>query len=709
MTFQPAPGKPIDGAIALQLSLLFGEEVAEAEALFRIIARLALDTMHQTAAQLRGRKGRDKGREERRNLRALEWALDFAPDALPQAVGLLSKDLRDFARSTLYTPEERAADRDADRNFADDGRDLLREREALLADALARIARGELSTLQAAAQLDTLLEGASFNLPHYLREGDNGRTLLDERFARFLDTCHSSGDEGNPARILDGLSRDFDNGGDLSPWRVAMLDNEGAEHLLGPDAEAVAEGGEILLEKTAPAQLAAPPLFRQVERPGDDLPLFDFDTELAAQVIADAEESAFYRDNPELPLPVASAIAERWIPVAIALWATGTRSSMRNLLAALPATAHAELGAVLAEGGFQNVNGAADLSEIRYRIATPIPARLRGASSRNVAPRYIAHFNPEGADRGFDAVTFTGRKVKPQRAIEDYVPQLLGELAKEGSKVAASAAGRAIMLHLIEEMTKIYNGVDVYTRRLIHLGKLKPQIVIQGGFAGLAERIGDRDKGEGYPKFFELFSLLRFEKATRAGGVPLGQLLSYRVLPAGPGQPAELLVILHDALLPFSYAKASRRDRSALVPIIANVPRPATLSRQLYRAHDNFADAVIRYLVEHYEQAIDLGGVELGDRELEELAARYAPAILPHLARSFDALVKGEPDAPATKRRRSAAILHRTGPGRYRIGDAFAEAHAFALEGAQMRDAGRRRSAGAIAAEKSERRQLGEE
>jgi len=208
---------------------------------------------------------------------------------------------------------------------------------------------------------------------------------------------------------------------------------------------------------------------------------------------------------------------------------------------------------------------------------------------------------------------------------------------------------------------------------------------------------------------FELFSLIRFELATRAGGVALGQVLSYRLLPPGPGQPAELRVILHDALLPFSYAKASRRDRSALVPIIANVPRPATLSRQLYRAHDNFADAVIRYLVEHYEQALDLGGVELGDRELEELAARYAPAILPHLARSFEALVKGEPDAPATQRRRKAAILHRTGPGRYRIGDAFAEAHAFALEGAQMRDAGRRRSAGAIAAEKSEKRQLGEE
>jgi hypothetical protein len=712
MTFQPAPGKPIDSAIALQLSLLFGEEEAEAEALFRIIARLALDTMHQTAAQLRGRKGRDKGREDRRNLRALEWALDFAPDALPQAVGLLSKDLRDFARSTLYTPEERAADRDADRNFADDGRDLLREREALLAEALARINSGEMSTREAAAQLNTLLEGASFNLPHYLREGDNGRTLLDERFARFLDGCHSSGDEGNPARILDGLSRDFDNGGDLSPWRVAMLDNEGAEHLLGPDAEAVAEGGEILLEKTAPAIAPAPPLFRQVERsrerPGDDIPLFDFDTELAAQVIADAEESAFYRDNPELPLPVTSAIAERWIPVAIALWATGTRSSMRNLLASVTAHAHAEIGAVLAEGSFHNVNNL-DLSEISYRIATPIPARLRGASSRNVAPRYIAHFNPEGADRGFDAVTFTGRKVKPQRAIEDYVPPILGELARTGSKVAASAAGRAIVFHLIEEMTKLYNSVDVYTRRRIHLGELKPQIIIQGGFAGLAERIGDRDRGEGYPQFFELFSLLRFEKATRSGGVPLGQLLSYRVLPAGPGQPAELRVILHDALLPFSYAKASRRDRSALVPIIANVPRPATLSRQLYRAHDNFADAVIRYLVEHYEQALDLGGVELGDRELEELAARYAPAILPHLARSFEALVKGEPDAPATQRRRSAPILHRTGPGRYRIGDAFAEAHAFALEGAKMRDAGRRRSAGAIAAEKSERRQLGEE
>lgn len=706
MTFQPTTGAPIDSAIALQLSLLLGEAEAEAEALFRIIARLALDTLADAKAHSLGRKGREWVRERR----ALEWALDFDADALPQAVGLLSKDLRDFARRTLYTPEERRADRDADRNFADDGRDLLREREALLADALARIARGELSTLEAAAQLGTLLEGAIFNLPHYLRTADDGRTLLDERFARFLDTRHSSGDEGHPARILASIPRNFDNGGDLSPWRVAMLDNEGAEHLLGPEADAVAEGGEILMSKTAPAP-APDTLFRrsEEERPGDDLPLFEFDTELARQVTAEADERDFYRDNPELPLPVAFARAERWIPLAIALWVTSTRATMRNLLPALPATAHSELGAVLAEGGFANVNGAADLSEIRYRIATPLPARLRGASSRSVAPRLIAHFNPEGADRGFDAVTFTGRKVKPQRAIEDYVPTLLGELAKEGSKVAASAAGRAIMFHLIEEMTKIYNGVDVYTRRSIHLGTLKPQIVIQGGFAGLAERIGDRDKGEGYPEFFELFSLLRFEKAARAGGIALGQLLSYRVLPAGPGHPAELRVILHDALLPFSYANASRRDRSALVPIIANVPRPATLSRQLYRAHDNLADAVVRYLVEHYEQTLDFGGVELGDRELEELAARYAPAMLPHLARSFEALVKGEPEAPAAKRRRSAPILQRTSPGRYRIGDAFAEAHAFALEGAQMRDAGRRRSAGAIAAEKSERRQLDED
>jgi hypothetical protein len=208
---------------------------------------------------------------------------------------------------------------------------------------------------------------------------------------------------------------------------------------------------------------------------------------------------------------------------------------------------------------------------------------------------------------------------------------------------------------------------------------------------------------------FELFSLLRYELSVRNGGLPLGQLLSYRVLPAGPGHPAELRVILHDALLPFSYATASRRDRSALVPIIANVPRPATLSRQLYRAHDNLADAVVRYLVEHYEQTLDFGGVELGDRELEELAARYAPAMLPHLARSFEALVKGEPDAPDPKRRRSAPILKRTSPGRYRIGDAFADAHAFALEGAQMRDAGRRRKKAAIDAEKSARRQLDED
>ena len=704
MTFQPTPGAPIDSAIALQLSLLLGEAEAEAEALFRIIARLALDTLADAKEKARGQKGKEWVRERR----ALEWALDFDADALPQAVGLLSKDLRRFARLTLYTPEELRADRDADRNFADDGRDLLREREAFLADTLGRIARGELSTLEAAAQLGTLLEGASFNLPHYLRTADDGRTLLDERFARFLDTRHSSGDEGHPARILASIPRNFDNGGDLSPWRVAMLDNEGAEHLLGPDADAVAEGGEILMSKTAPAP-APDTLFRrsEEERPGDDLPLFEFDTELAAQVIADAEESAFYRDNPELPLPVAFARAERWLPLAIALWVTSTRATMRNLLAALPATAHSELGAVLAEGTFVNVNGALD--EIRYRISTPLPVRLRGASSQKTAQRLIAHFNPEGADRGFDAVTFTGRKVKPQRAIEDYVPTILAELARKGSKVAASAAGRAIMFHLIEEMTKIYNGVDVYARRLIHLGELKPQIVIQGGFAGLAERIGDRDKGEGYSEMFELFSLLRYELSVRNGGLPLGQLLSYRVLPAGPGHPAELRVILHDALLPFSYATASRRDRSALVPIIANVPRPATLSRQLYRAHDNLADAVVRYLVEHYEQTLDFGGVELGDRELEELAARYAPAMLPHLARSFEALVKGEPDAPDPKRRRSAPILKRTSPGRYRIGDAFADAHAFALEGAQMRDAGRRRKKAAIDAEKSARRQLDED
>lgn len=706
MTFQPPPGKPIDSAIAMQLALLFGEAEAEAEALFRIIARLALDTMRDTAAQLRKQKGRD----EKRNLRALEWALDFAPDALPKAVGLLSKDLRAFARLSLYTPDERRADLDADRNFADDGRDLLREREALLADALERIARGELSTLEAAAQLDTLLEGARFNLPHYLRTADNGRTLLDERFDRFLDTCPTSGDEGHPARIVGILDRNFDNGGDFAPWRVAMLDNEGAEHLLGPDADAVAEGGEIRIGTLA----AAPdpdPLFRRSEgaRPGDDLPLFASDPELARQVEAEAAESAFYRENPELPLPVAFARAERWIALAIALWVTSTRATMRNLLAALPATAHAELGAVLAEGSFVNVGGTVDFSEISYRIATPLPARLRGASTRHTATRIVAQFNPEGLDRGFDAVTFTGRKVKPLRAIEDYTSQVLAELAAKGSKVAASAAGRQIMLHLIEEMTKLYNSVDVYTRRLIHLGELKPQITIQGGFAGLAERIGDRDRGEGYPEFFELFALLRFEKAVRTGGIALGQLLSYRVLPAAPGHPAELRVILHDALLPFSYAKASRRDRSALVPIIANVPRPATLSRQLYRAHDNFADAVIRYLVEHYEQTLDLGGVALGDRELEELAQRYAPAILPHLARSFEALVNGEPDADATKRRRSAPMLQRTGPGRYRIGDAFAEAHSFALEGAKMRDAGRRRSKAAIAAEKSEWRQLGEE
>jgi len=707
MTFQPPLNAPIEAAVAEQLSILFAGPEEEAEALFRIVSRFALDRLRAVEIALRSKRGA----AYRRRREALEWALDFPEANLPQAVGLLSKDLFAFARRTLYTPEELRADRDADRNFADDGRDLLREREALLADALGRIARGEMTTIEAAAQLGTLLEGARFNLPHYLRTAADGRSVLDERFDRYLATHHGDGDEGKPALLLESLRADFNGSADVSLWRIAALDTEGDEHLLAPPAEAVTEGGEIILAKIRPAEAGPEPLpFREMAR--EPLPLFerfDVDGAFAREVEADiAERDAFARlrgETPEMPIPWASAVAERWINLAIALWATSTRKGLRELIPSLTASTHNSVSDVLVEGGFRNF-ASGDPGEIVYTIALPHNRMLR---SKGPSFRVVAKLDLEGLDRGFDAVTFSGRRAKPQRAVEELVNlEVLTELARLGSAVAASATGRAIIWHLVEEMTQIYNRADVYTRRQIHLGELKPQIIIEGGFAGLAERVGDHSRGQGYPEFFDLFALLRFHLATRTGALPLGQLLSYRIIPAAPGHAAQLRVILHDALLPFSYGNGARLDRSALVPIISNVPRPAKLSRNLYRAHDNFADALLRHLVTHYEQTLDLGGVELTRETLEELASRYAPAILPHLENSFGALVKGETEAQSRKRRQAPPMLQNTAPGRYRISDAYAEAHRFATEGAQMRDAGRRRAAAAIAAEKSERRGLGD-
>ena len=706
MTFQPEPTAPLDGAVAMQLSILFAGSEEDAEALFRIVARFALDRLRAVEIALRSKRGA----AYRRRREALEWALDFPEANLPQAVGLLSKDLVAFARRTLYTPEELRADRDADRNFADDGRDLLREREALLADALGRIARGEMTTIEAAAQLGTLLEGARFNLPHYLRTAADGRSVLDERFERYLATHHGEGDEGKPALLLESLRADFNGSADVSLWRIAALDTEGDEHLLAPPADAVTEGGEIIIAKISPPETPAQLPVREMTP--EHLPLFelfDVDGAFAREVEADlAERDADARlrgETPEMPIPYASAVAERWIDLAIALWATSTRQGLRELIPSLTASTHNSVSDVLVEGGFRNF-AEGDPGEIVYTIALPHNRMLR---SNGPSFRVVAKLDIEGLDRGFDAVTFSGRRAKPQRAIEELVNrEVLTELARLGSAVAASAIGRSIIWHLVEEMTQIYNRADVYTRRLIHLGELKPQIIIEGGFAGLAERVGDHSRGQGYPEFFELFALLRFHLATRTGALPLGQLLSYRIIPAAPGHAAQLRVILHDSLLPFSYGKGARSDRSALVPIISNVPRPAKLSRNLYRAHDNFADALLRHLVSHYEQTLDLGGVELTRETLEELASRYAPGIFPHLETSFGALVKGETEAQSRKRRQAPPMLQNTAPGRYRISDAYAEAHRFATEGAQMRDAGRRRKAAAIDAEKSERRGLGD-
>jgi hypothetical protein len=132
----------------------------------------------------------------------------------------------------------------------------------------------------------------------------------------------------------------------------------GAEATEG--TEAVTEGGEIILAKIRPAEAGPEPLpFREMAR--EPLPLFerfDVDGAFAREVEADiAERDAFARlrgETPEMPIPWASAVAERWINLAIALWATSTRKGLRELIPSLTASTHNSVSDVLVEGGFRN-------------------------------------------------------------------------------------------------------------------------------------------------------------------------------------------------------------------------------------------------------------------------------------------------------------------------------------------------------------------
>lgn len=657
----------LDAQTLSQLSLLFAGDKADALALCRLIARAALDNLRNTVAAT----ARARGAERRAQHEVAQWALgEEAGDS--RAVSRLADELLHLLRGEFYTDEEREAD-EAKSNRQLDDDDERRER---IADLIARFREGALEEAQLVAHLAEVERPAPL-VPAFASLTDSGeRALLDERFEHYL--ARHVGDEGMLARLLGGVVESVVEAPKLpADWTFAAVDSAGEEHLLAPTAQQVTSNGELVLEPVTTV--------RHLDEPPADLVLPGLNLEPLPP--ADDTLDAF---GPA-PIPVQTIRADRLIGLATAVWAAEVRDTLRAAATAVSTV----VSAAIVEKVLQKVSLRVDDTDTSRR-AVLVPHRSSGRK------KPVATVEPSQQWDDTDDRLAIGGAVPRSRRFELTVGAVLDEEAVtrlvklfEGySKIAASETGKALIYYLTDRAQRNFWAETPDVQRRLRTGDLLARISIPGGFAGLAELIGDHRRGEGYEEFFAALEMWRpVDKG-------IGQLLSYRV--TGPTGEAELgakitksvlHIRLHEPLLPFHVAFLGGNRKAPLVPITLDVPLPAAkpLSRNLHRAASDFADALLRALSLRYEETLTMGGVEFTDEEFAELAATgHTSRKLSRdsLRRCIDALIEG---GVTGKNKPAEPLLVRTGPNRYRA--ARETMHRDFTRAAEGRDNGRRRAA----------------
>lgn len=636
-----------DALTLSQLSRLFVGDKGDALALCRLIARAALDNLRAEVAAT----ARARGDERRARHDVAKWALgDEAGDT--RAVANLAENLLHLLRGTFYTDAEREADAEANARHLDND-DERRER---IADLIARFRAGEIAEGRI---VELLAEGErpAPLVPAFASLDDTGeRALLDERFEHYL--ARHVGDEGMLARLLGGVVESVvERPAQPAAWTFAAVDSAGELHLLVPAAAQVTADGELVLD-AVPVQ--APMHVRELDEAPSSLVLPGLELDEAA--LADA----FDAFGPAA-LPVRSVRGDRLIGLATALWAAEVRDTLRAAATSISTVVSHCVGEIV----LQRVS-------LRHEAdgrASVVPHR----HSKRKAPLAVVEPSQKWNDN--DERLALGGAVAREKLLTEVAGNTFDEqqfralaTAFAGfSKIAASETGKTLLYYLTDRAQRSYWAETLPVQRRLRTGDLLARISIPGGFAGLAELIGDHRRGADYEEFFSALEVSRYEKG-------IGQLLSYRLTgPTGEGEPGAkvtksvLHIRLHEPLLPFHVAYLGGHRRAPLVPVTLDVPLPAKkpLSRQLHRAASDLADAVLRTLALRYEETLDeggegKGGVEITEQEFADLAAlghTSCKLSRDSLRRCVEALVEG---GVTGKNKPAEPLLTVTAPNCYR-------------------------------------------
>ena len=659
----------LDTQTLSQLSRLFVGDKGDALALCRLIARAALDNLRATVAD----NARARGDERRARHDVAKWALgDEAGDT--RAVARLADALLHLLRGTLYTDAEREADAEANARHLDND-DERRER---IADLIAKFRAGEIAEGRI---VELLAEGErpAPLVPAFAMLTDDGeRALLDERFEHYL--ARHVGDEGMLARLLGGVvERLLERPAQPADWTFAAVDSAGELHLLAPTAAQVTPDGELVLD-TVPVQAPFP--VRKLDEAPSSLVLPGLElTDAEIGELADA----FDAFGP-VALPVRSVRGDSLIGLATALWAAEVRDTLRA--AATSVSTVVQRGIV--EKALRAMSLRADADGVRYVV--PHKARTDHKAIAYVEPRQQWDDSDERLGLGsavarakrLEASSIVGGVLDPAQAKE------ISNLVAGYSKIAASETGKTLLYYLTDRAQREFWGETFDVQRRLRTGELLKRISIPGGFAGLADLIGDHRRGADYEEFFSALEIFRFADKR------IGQLLSYRLTgPTGEGEPGAkvtksvLHIRLHEPLLPFHVAYIGAGRRAPLVPVTLDVPLPAAkpLSRNLHRAASDFADAILCALANRYEEARQMGGVEFTEQEFATLAAAgHTSRKLSRdsLRRCVEALIGG---GVTGKNKPAEPLLAVTGPNRYRAAREIM--HRDFTPAAEARDTGR--------------------
>ena len=663
----------LDAQTHSQLSLLFVGDRADALALCRLIARAALDNLRTEVAST----ARARGEERRARHDVAKWALgEEAGDT--RAVARLADELLHLLRGTFYTDAEREADAEASARQLDDD-DERRER---IADLIARFRAGEIAESRI---VELLADGdrPAPLVPAFASLTDDGeRALLDERFEHYLG--RHVGEEGMLARLLGGVVESIvERPAPPSAWTFAAVDSAGELHLLAPTAAQVTIAGELVLD----AERAGEPLtVRHLdEAPSLVLPGLELDEPSIGELELDAAPFG------PAALPVQSIRGGRLIGLATALWAAEVRDTLR----AAATSVSTVVSRCIVEHALRSMSLRADAEGGRYVV--PHRARDGHKAIAYVEPRQQWDDTDERLGLGgavarskrLEASSIVGGVLDPAQAKE------IADLVAGYSKIAAGETGKALLYYLTDRAQRNFWAETPDVQRRLRTGDLLARISIPGGFAGLAELIGDHRRGADYEEFFSALEIFRFADKR------IGQLLSYRLTgPTGEAEPGAkvtksvLHIRLHEPLLPFHVAYIGGGRRAPLVPVTLDVPLPVKkpLSRQLHRAASDLADAILCALANRYEETLGgLGGVEFTEEEFVELAARgHTSRKLSResLRRCIEAFVEG---GVTGKNKPAEPLLAVTGPNRYRAAREIM--HRDFDKAARARDTGRKNAA----------------